>query len=288
MLRKTLVFAIVLLCSTPVYGDSGKNYQEESVNVTIGGIKARVISDRTLVSGQPGHYSVKNLFDGDKTTAWVTGFEKKEIGQLLAGDVPLKVIFDKPVYVSFIRISNGYQKSRKLYLANHRVKEMYIEKVIMGGRSYPFNNMVRINDSMDEQRISLTQGWSKTINMVRTKEIIFHVSGIYGGAEYDDLCISEMGIDISDSSDYLPSIKWKGLKKLIDENKVKMRDGWDWAGLNENDNQFFYDLLYFTLTGNKEAYSYFDAYEPEGAGSSEGMTHVFRPAVRETLGIKNK
>lgn len=288
MVWKALVFVIVLLFAAPAYGASGKNYQEESFKVTIGGIKARVISSKTLVSGKSGRYSVKNLFDGDRITAWVTGFEKKEIGQLLSGDGHLRVIFDKPVYVSFIRIANGYQKNRRLYLANQRVKEMSVEKVIMGGRSYPFSTMVRINDSMDEQRISMTEGWTTALNMFRTKEIIFSVSDVYGGASYDDLCISEIGIDILDSPGYVPGIKWKDLKKLIDENRVSMRDGWDWDGLNKNDHQFFHDLLHFTLTGNREAYSYFDTYEPEGTGDSEGMTHVFRPAVNETLGLKNK
>ena len=284
-MKKLLVFTLVLGYLIPVYGAESK-YKEEAINLTIGDINLKVEAKRTSVDGSTaGHYSVKNLFDGNKSTAWVTRYDKD---MTLSDEWLLRIIFQEPIYVRSMTIRNGYQKTAALYSANQRIKKLSIEKVIVGGRTYPLDNTVTLKDDMDEQEVSLNEGWTKSINLFKTKELIFNATDVYSGTKYDDLCISELRINFSNNIDYLPSTTWKDLKKLIDTNKTRRNSDWSWGGLNEKGYKLFNDLLYYVLTGNKEAYLYFDSYLPEGAGDSAAMKTIYRPAVNESLKLSHK
>lgn len=278
-MKKIFVIVLVLGYLVPVYG-AGRSHKEETVKIDIGEVEAAVIANKTLIDvSNPQKYSVKNLFDGNKSTAWVTEYDNEDVYP----DGMLKIIFQEPVYVKSATIRNGYQKTEVLYYANQRIKDLNIEKVIMGCHSYPLDNMVHLEDKMEEQIISLTEGWTQSINLFKTKELIFNIVDIYSGEKYEDLCISEITIDFSNDIEYSPSLTWEQLRELIDTNRTNRNSGWDWNGLNELSYRLFNDLLYYVITGNEEAYLYFDSYMPEGTGDSEAMENIHRPAVNKSL-----
>ncbi len=290
LMKKIFLTLIVLGYLNPVHAADTRNYAHEAIDTKFMTVSAKVLSLRTLIDRkEPTRYSVRNLFDGNKVSAWVTKYNEKDVEMLPTDNGLLRIIFQEPVYVKSLTIRNGYQKTNDLYRANQRVKSLNIEKVIPGGRSYPLDTTVQLKDSMEEQEISLTAGWTQSINLFKTKEIIINILDVYPGTKSDDLCISEMKINLKDHSGYVPSVTWEKLKKLIDENSAKRDSTWDWVGLDKNGNKLFNDLLYYVLKGNREAHLYFNNYKPEGVGSSEDMNDFYRPAVNALIkGSKNK
>lgn len=281
-MKRIVVMLVVFVCSTMVYGAEKKYVKEDVAKVGVAGVKARVRSGRTLVeNADANRYSVKKLFDGNKNSVWCTRHNESDMEEMLSAPGLLNISFQAPVYIKSITVMNGYQKTKELYHANQRVKNLIVEKIIMTKRSYPLNNDFQLRDSMGTQELSVTKGWTQSINLFKTKGLIFNVQDVYAGAKYQDLCISELRINVSDGIDYVPSVTWRTLKEAIDTNRTKRNGGWSWDGLNENRYQLFNDLLYYVMTGNNEAYLYFDKYDPEGAGSSESMTNLYKPAVNE-------
>jgi hypothetical protein len=246
LMKKIFMIVIVLGYLNTVHAADNKNYARESVDVKFMMVNAKVFSQRTLIDRtEPSRYSVKNLFDGNKASAWVTKYNEKDVEMLSSDNGLLRIVFQEPVYVKSLTISNGYQKTKDLYRANQRVKDLNIEKVIPGGRSYPLDTTVQLKDNLEEQEISLTTGWTQSINLFKTKEIVINVLDIYPGTKSDDLCISELKVNLMDNSGYTPSLTWEKLKKLIDENSAKRDSTWDWVGLDKNGNKLFNDLLYY-------------------------------------------
>ena len=278
-----LPLLVIILCSVATASGGIKKYIKEEIdNVRIAGIKAKVISNETLVDGEDSQrYSATKLFDGNRQTAWCTRYETDKEQRIISESGSLRIIFEKPPYIRSITLRNGYQKTAGIYAANQRIKELTIEKVITSERSYPLNDTVQVKDSMNEQQISLTAGWTQSVNFFRTWELIFTIQDVYDGSKYEDLCISELRVNVSSDSGYAPSVGWKELKKSIDKHSNKRDKGWSWDGLNKNGYRLFNDLLYYVLQNNREAYAYFSTYNPEGVGSSEGMTYLFVPAVKD-------
>jgi hypothetical protein len=257
-------------------------YKEEKLLIK-GQPWIEVDSARTLVDGSNvNRYSIRNLLDNDKTTVWVTKFDKES--PYLDGGL-FKLTFKTPVFVRSITIMNGYQRTERLFYANQRVKTLDIEKVLIGGRSFPLENTITLKDRMGAQEVSLRSGWTQSINLFRTKALIFNVLGIYGGSKYQDLCISGITVNYAENIEYTPSVSWKKLRELIDKKSVKKGNGWDWEGLTLNNFRYFNDLLYYALGGNKAANFLFNAYTPEGVAQSEAMT-LYKKALEESLAIE--
>ncbi len=282
-----LVASVLTSCALGCFAavcNAQSSYKEEKLLVKGGPSRIEAISRSTLVEGpNPDRYSIRNLFDNDNTTPWVTKYDKKSA---YSDDGLFKFVFETPVYLKSITIRNGCQRTASLFHANQRVKTLGIEKVVIGGRSFPLDTSVTLKDTPSPQEISLREGWTSSINLFRTKELIFNVEDIYEGTKYQDLCISEMTINYSDGMEYSPSVLWKQLQELIDKNSKKRGNGWDWDTLLRNDYRLFNDLLYYTLTGNKDAYQRFSTYAPEGTAQSAGMANIYRNAVKESLALK--
>lgn len=274
-MKKLILILLILIYAIQAHAATDQ-YKSESMDIKVSGKDATVFSGNTLLyKNNIKNFSVKNLFDGNKSTAWVTKFDENMN--------LLKIIFKKPIYVESISIKNGYQKSKNIFKANRRVKVLNITKVIVGGPSYPLESEITLKDNMNEQTFSLQKGWTDSINLFKTKKLIFNVSEIYNGDEYKDLCLSELKLKYSSSIAYKPSISWLQLKRLIDKNKIKNNNGWDWTGLNDNNYKFFNDLLFYVLNNDHEAYQYFQSYNPEGVANSEAMEFLYKNAVKDSL-----
>lgn len=270
-----------VLCFSALTFAIDSSYKEERLSLKSGPYRIEAISRETLIdSARPNRYSVRNLFDNDETTAWVTRFNK---GAPYREGGLLKIVFGTPVYANSISIKNGFQKTEKLYFANQRAKVLNIEKVIIGNQRLPYEYTVGLDDEVGEQEIALQDGWVQSINLFKTKEIIFNILEIYDGTEYKDLCISEMTVHYSDKMDYSPGISWRELKELITKNAIRRNKNWEWDELAKNDYKLFNDLLYYVLVGNKEAYALFDTYSPKESVLSTELRSILKKAVTESV-----
>jgi len=282
-LKKILsIFVLVLILSQS--GSSENKYVDEKINgIPYNGIRIDINAVNTLIHPKnETRYSAKNLFDDKLSTCWATKFIKSKNYE---EDISLKITFQEPIYLKSIQIYNGFQKSEELYYNNQRAKKIYIEKVIVGGRTYPFGNIIELVDKIGRQEISLEEGYTNTINLFKTEEILISIIDIYKSNKYNDLCFSEMKVNYSNAMSYKPKLTWIDLKSLIDKNKVMNSKTmtWDWDGLSANNHQYFDDLLYYVLLGNKEARLYFDKYVPVSVSKAEGINVIYKNAVESSL-----
>ena len=95
----------------------------------------------------------------------------------------------KPAHVDQIGIIPGYAKSKSLYVANNRIKEL--EVIVNGGRP--------ITASLPDEYISFSLGSKKAYQLIdlgqytgNAKTITLTVKQIYPGSKYNDTCISEV------------------------------------------------------------------------------------------------
>lgn len=141
----TLLFFIFCILSLFSTSTADNKYEVESIeNYSFKQENIDVLSQHTLISKEKDKYSVKNLFDNDLSTCWATKFVNNI--DYDSNDGLLRIKFKNPKYLKSIILYNGYQKSRKLFYNNHRIKEIYIEKVIVGGRNFPLSHVFRVKD----------------------------------------------------------------------------------------------------------------------------------------------
>jgi hypothetical protein len=274
------VVSLSFICFSALTWADANKYEEEHFILGSGAAQVEAISTSTLVDrANSGRYSVRNLFDNDKSTAWVTRYNKESP---YAERGLLRIKFKTPVYAKSILIRNGYQKSEKLYFENQRAKVLNIEKVVDGNQRLPYEYTVGLDDKLGEQNISLQDGWVQAINLLKTKEVIINVLEIYEGSKYDDLCISDLAINYSDETEYLPSITWEKLDRMIKDNAIKRNRNWDWDGLTKNDYKLLNDLVYYALSGNKEAYKLFNTYSPRESSLSAETLKILKKGVQES------
>jgi hypothetical protein len=178
--------------------------------------------------GEPGPYSVNNLFDNNAATAWVEGVAGYGSGQYFIQDLGSAL-------PSKIGIRNGYQKSESLYDRNSRVKiarmTLFTAYHIMGevteiaevyiAKQTGSEFMVTLNDEMGLQEIdfpfdkaeirrerdNLTKEF-KTEFGKRLEQVTefspacktpaelhyllkFEIIDVYPGSSWDDTCISD-------------------------------------------------------------------------------------------------
>jgi hypothetical protein len=117
-------------------------------------------------------YDIDNIFDNDDNTAWVEGAEGDGIGEWVQFD------FDKEYKVGRIDIISGYSKSRAIFKANNRIKNL--ELIFSDGSKISLD----LKDTMDLQQIKIEPRVTKSIKFV--------IKDVYKGSKYKDACISEM------------------------------------------------------------------------------------------------
>lgn len=157
-----LLSAVFVLAETPKY------------DVIINGTKAKVWASSELKGKTPCQYSVKNLFDGDPKTAWVEGSAGNGVGEWV------QIEFEKPVNVSTINISNGYQKSSQTLVENSKLQAFSL----------------LIDDSLSPlyRDLQFTKGSLFTVGKI-LKSFKIYVDASTPGTKYKDLCITEFEIE---------------------------------------------------------------------------------------------
>jgi hypothetical protein len=125
------------------------------------------------------NYHPNYVADDDPATAWVEGAKGSGAGEWLRiQTTPL----DRTTAVR-LHIRNGYQKSKVLFQANARAKDVTL----------------RLLPSKVEKRVTLADrdGWQdlaidQPSGVVRTIELA--VTSVYEGTKYEDLCISDVQV----------------------------------------------------------------------------------------------
>jgi hypothetical protein len=125
------------------------------------------------------NYHPNYVADDDPATAWVEGAKGSGAGEWLRiQTTPL----DHTTRVR-LHVRNGYQKSKDLFKANARAKEVTL----------------RLLPSNTEQRVTLADrdGWQDLVidqpaGIVRTVELA--ITSVYEGTKYEDLCITDVQV----------------------------------------------------------------------------------------------
>jgi len=127
----------------------------------------------TLPAWQNKNYSIKNLLDRNPTSAWVEGVKGYGQGEWFE------------IYCNNLNtIYNGYQSSPANWINNSRVKRF---KIYIDGRPLCY---LDLTDEMGEQNFELPFDikWDKG-HLFR-----FEIVEVYPGEKWDDVCISEIGV----------------------------------------------------------------------------------------------
>jgi hypothetical protein len=127
-------------------------------------------------------YPAQNIADLSKETAWVAG-KNGGIGESIT------LTLTKPAHIDQIGIIPGYAKSKALYFANNRIKEL--EVTVNGGRP--------ITATLPDEYNSFALGSKKAYQLVDlgqytgdAKTITLTVKQVHPGSKYNDTCISEV------------------------------------------------------------------------------------------------
>lgn len=136
-------------------------------------------------------YGPNNLFDGDKTTAWVEGADGCGTSEWVT------VACEGNKTIKALLIRNGYQKSEEVYNNNCRVKDA-----------------VAVFEDGSRENFRLEDNYGKEQHVVFSKPhpgdgVKIMIKSVYPGVDYDDTCISE--IEFSDyTGDLSGTIEVKG------------------------------------------------------------------------------
>lgn len=120
-------------------------------------------------------YSPDMTTDNNSDTAWNEGAEGEGIGEWI------DFYSNKKQYVTGINILNGYCKSETLYYENHRPRTIEIR----------FDNMSVERELDDIYNVYQNIEFAEP---VESRSVRIIIKDIYRGVEYDDCCISEIGI----------------------------------------------------------------------------------------------
>jgi hypothetical protein len=131
-------------------------------------------------SSESKGYPAQNIVDHSEGTAWVAG-KNGGLGETVT------LTLTRPAHVDQIGIIPGYAKSKTLYFANNRIKEL--EASVNGGQP--------VTASIPDEYISFKGGSKKSYQLVdlgqyagNAKTITLKVKQVYPGSKYNDTCIS--------------------------------------------------------------------------------------------------
>jgi hypothetical protein len=146
------------------------------------------------------NYHPNYVADDDAKTAWVEGAGSSGAGEWLRVNVtPL----DKTTQVR-LKIRNGYQKSKALFTANARAKEVTV-KLLPSNTTHK----ATLTDKDGWQELTITQ----PSGPVRAVEL--DVGSVYEGSKYADLCISDIQVFATSETADNPAFEKSKRKELL-------------------------------------------------------------------------
>lgn len=294
MNKRVLFFAVFLGLASGAGNAKSEIFSGEKEVIGYQGAEIEITSNRTLLhNGKVERYSVRNLFDNNLNTAWVTKLKSNEEYDYF----DIQIEFKKPEYLKSISVANGYQKSKNTYLNNQRAKSIQIATKIAGHKEYNdwLDYEYSLNDDKNFQEVLL-----KNVLPFKLLGLKIRINSEYGGNKYDDLCISEIKLNIDDINPYEPVISGGEFKEImqnkIDKFLVNDKQCWDFNASIKNDprniNIHEYgkflgdlesDLFYYAIKGESNYRDAYESYCPRGAATSEWFEGIVRPAMEAML-----
>jgi hypothetical protein len=125
------------------------------------------------------NYHPNYVADDDPRTAWVEGAASSGAGEW----VRIKVTKLDGVSAVRLRLRNGYQKSKALFAANARIKDVTI-KLLPSGKT----TRAMLPDAMEWQELTVKQDAGPL------EGVEIQVGSVYEGSKYADLCLSDAQI----------------------------------------------------------------------------------------------
>lgn len=153
----------------------GCNWYEAEADITIS-------ASSFLTNDGKNSYIPKNAHDGNRDTSWVEGKSDQGIGESITFKFMNVVRLYPNLTVNGFMISNGYVKSKNLWLANSRVKSM---TMVVNGKDFAD---IRLNDFYGFQQVNFAD---VKLPLEQNIEIKFIVTDIYPGEKYSDTSISD-------------------------------------------------------------------------------------------------
>lgn len=153
------------------------------------------------------NYHPNYVADDDPATAWVEGAKGSGAGEWLRIQLtPL----DRTTRIR-LRIRNGYQKSKELFAANARARQVTL----------------RLQPSKVAAKITLADkdGWQDAVidqpsGPVRAVELV--VDSVYEGKKYEDLCISDIQVFATSLTPDNPAFEKSKHKTLMDWRAARL------------------------------------------------------------------
>ena len=134
-------------------------------------------------STQMNYYTPDNTIDGRDDTAWVEGASGDGTGEWM------QIGFVQPVRLYGAYIKNGYWKSDRRLIQNHRLSHIRVE--FSDGASEEFY----LTDPAEADFNALIQGQGERIDFSvphDTTYIRIVILGTYSGTDGEDTCVSEI------------------------------------------------------------------------------------------------
>ena len=147
---------------------------------------ASIEASSSLEASTNATYEPKNLLDGDFSTAWVEG----EAGVGTGTTITIKLA--QPTLVYGLKIFNGYQKSKDIFVKNGRVKRVTVSNA---------DNVLVDTDMYYEEPYTLDADfgeYDRPYNMISFEqpavvdEIVITIQDACAGDKYEDTAISEL------------------------------------------------------------------------------------------------
>lgn len=135
-----------------------------------------------LKSDGKNSYIPKNAHDGRRDTSWVEGKSDQGIGESITFTFKNVIHIYPNLTINGFIISNGYVKSKNLWLANSRIKSM---KMVVNGKDFAD---IKLNDFYGFQQVNFTD---VKLPLEQKTEIKFIITDIYPGEKYSDTSISD-------------------------------------------------------------------------------------------------
>ena len=147
-------------------------------------------------------YAVRNLTDGDPSTAWVEGKKGSGIDEYIKFYCPPEEADMVNIYSAYkidsLGIISGYAKNEEVFYKNNRVKKINIEytnDIFREDNPYNMKAQERmefiLKDMMDMQYLVFPEP-------IYMSSIKISILEVYKGSKWDDTCVSELRIFTSE------------------------------------------------------------------------------------------
>lgn len=136
-------------------------------------------ADSILKASSAGDYGPWNLFDGRPETAWIEGEPDAGVGQLVT------LTFAAERQITALRITNGYNKSERLFGRNSRPRMLRL--IFASGDE----REITLADRMGPQEVAIDPP-------VTAQVVSVQIRSVYKGSKYTDTAISELAFETAD------------------------------------------------------------------------------------------